>query len=126
MCTSPVLHATGRSSVPELRISEAGSVQFPMVAHAAAIGWTAVPPEVALQKRGGEAGMLFRDELEDVLARFNPWLSDDAVRQLIEKLEAIPPTVEGNRETLAWLRGERQMVRRSRKAPPPHPARRFR
>jgi type I restriction enzyme R subunit len=92
----------------ELRISEAGSVQFPMVAHAAAIGWIPIPPEVAKQKRGGEAGMLFRDELEEVLGRFNPWLSADAIRQLIEKLEAIPPTVEGNREMLAWLRGERQ------------------
>jgi type I restriction enzyme, R subunit len=92
----------------ELKISEAGSVQFPMVAHAAAIGWIAIPPEVAMQKRGGETGMLFRDELEEALGRFNPWLSADAVRQLIEKLEAIPPTVEGNREMLTWLRGERQ------------------
>jgi type I restriction enzyme R subunit len=92
----------------ELRISEAGTVQFPMVTHAAAIGWTAIPPEVALQKRGGEAGMLFRDELEVVLARFNSWLSADAIRQLVEKLEAIPPTVEGNREMLSWLRGARQ------------------
>jgi type I restriction enzyme R subunit len=79
-----------------------------MVAHAAAIGWTAIPPEVAKQKRGGEAGMLFRDELEDVLARLNPWLSADAIRQLIERLEAVPPTVEGNREMLCWLRGERR------------------
>jgi type I restriction enzyme R subunit len=92
----------------ELKISEEGTVQFPMVAHAAAIGWIPIPPEVAKQKRGGEAGMLFRDELEEVLGRFNPWLSADAIRQLIERLEAIPPTVEGNREMLAWLRGERQ------------------
>ena len=34
--------------MPELKISEAGTVQFPMVAHAAAIGWTGIPPEVAL------------------------------------------------------------------------------
>jgi hypothetical protein len=27
-----------------------------MVAHAATIGWTTIPPKVALQKRGGEAG----------------------------------------------------------------------
>jgi type I restriction enzyme R subunit len=94
--------------VSGLKISEAGSVQFPMVAHAAAIGWTAIPPEIAKQKRGGEAGMLFRDEMEATLARFNPWLSDDVIRQLVEKLEAIPPTVEGNREMLSWLRGERQ------------------
>jgi hypothetical protein len=87
--------------VSQLKISQAGSVQFPMVAHAAAIGWTPIPPGVAKQKRGGEAGMLFHDELEAVLARFNPWLLADAIRQLIEKLEAIPPTVEGNREMLA-------------------------
>lgn len=92
----------------DLRISEAGSVQFPMVAHAAAIGWTPVTPEVAKQKRGGEAGMLFRDELEAALAKFNPWMSPDVIRQVVERLEAVPPTIEGNREMLGCLRGDRQ------------------
>ena len=92
----------------ELKISEAGTVQFPMVNHAADIGWTPITPEVAKQKRGGEAGMMLRDELEAALGKFNPWMSADAIRQVIEKLEAIPPTIEGNREMLAWLRGERQ------------------
>jgi type I restriction enzyme R subunit len=92
----------------ELKIGEAISVQFPMVAHAVGIGWTSITPDVAKQKRGGEAGMLLRDELEAALARFNPWMSADVIRQVIEKLEAIPPTIEGNREMLAWLRGERQ------------------
>jgi type I restriction enzyme R subunit len=92
----------------ELAVSEAGTVQFPMVAHAADIGWTPLTPELARQKRGGEAGMSFRDEIEAALARFNPWLAADAIRQIIEKLDAIPPTIEGNREMLAWLRGERQ------------------
>jgi type I restriction enzyme, R subunit len=92
----------------ELKISEAGSVQFPMVAHVAAIGWTPVTPDVVKQKRGGEAGMLFRDEVEAALCKFNPWMSADVIRQVIERLEAIPPTIEGNREMLGWLRGERQ------------------
>ncbi|MGH7620130.1 MAG: type I restriction endonuclease, partial [Gemmatimonadaceae bacterium] len=92
----------------DLRISEGGSVQFPMVAHAAGIGWTPITPDVAKQKRGGESGMLLRDELEIALAKFNPWMSSDAIRQVIEKLESIPPTIEGNRDMLAWLRGERQ------------------
>jgi type I restriction enzyme R subunit len=92
----------------EIRISESGTVQFPMVAHAAAIGWTSLKPEIAKQKRGGEASMVFRDELEAALGKFNPWMSPDAIRQVIEKLEALPPTIEGNREMLAWLRGERQ------------------
>ncbi|HLH72048.1 MAG TPA: HsdR family type I site-specific deoxyribonuclease, partial [Chloroflexota bacterium] len=91
-----------------LKISEAGTVQFPMVKHAAEIGWTPITPDVAKQKRGGEAGMLLRDELEDKLGQFNPWMRKDAIRSVIETLDAIPPTIEGNREMLSWLRGERQ------------------
>ena len=92
----------------DLKISEAVSVQFPMVRHAAEIGWTPLPPEVAMHKRGGEAGMMFRDELEGALGQFNPWMTDDAIRSVVERIEAIPPTIEGNREMLAWLHGERQ------------------
>ena len=91
-----------------LKITEAEAAQFPMVRHAAEIGWTAIPPDVARQKRGGLAGMFFRDELESRLADFNPWMSTDAIRQVVERLEALPPTIEGNREMLGWLRGERQ------------------
>ncbi len=92
----------------DLKISEAASVQFPMVRHAVEIGWMPLPPEVAMRKRGGETGMLFRDELEGVLGRFNLWMTDDAIRSVVERIEAIPPTIEGNREMLAWLHGERQ------------------
>ena len=92
----------------DLKISEAASVQFPMVRHAAEVGWTPLPPEIAMHKRGGEAGMMFRDELEGALGRFNPWMTDDAIRSVVERIEAIPPTIEGNREMLAWLHGERQ------------------
>jgi type I restriction enzyme R subunit len=91
-----------------LKISEAGTVQFPMVRHAAEIGWTPIGPETAKRKRGGEAGMLLRDELEAKLAQFNPWLGDDAIRSIIETLDAIPATIEGNRVMLSWLRSERQ------------------
>ncbi len=91
-----------------LYITEAGSVQFPMVRHAAEIGWTPLSPYDAMQKRGGQAGTLFRGDLEDALARFNPWMTEDAIRSAVERLEALPPTIEGNREMLAWLRGERQ------------------
>ncbi|MBX6756559.1 HsdR family type I site-specific deoxyribonuclease [Cupriavidus gilardii] len=91
-----------------LKISEAGTVQFPMVKHAVEIGWTPITPEDARTKRGGEAGTFFRDVLEAKLAAFNPWLSADAVRSVVETLDALPATIEGNRELLAWLRGERQ------------------
>lgn len=93
--------------MPDLKISEAGSVQFPMVAHATGIGWTPLSPEAVRAKRGGNNGALFYDELEKALAAFNPWLSTDDIRQIIEKIEALPPSIEGNREALSWLRGEK-------------------
>ena len=91
-----------------LNITEADTVQMPMIRHAADVGWIPIPPQDALARRGGTAGLLFRGELEAVLRRFNPWLADDAVRGVVERLELLPPAVEGNREALAWLRGERQ------------------
>jgi len=35
-------------------------------------------------------------------------MTDDSSHAVIERLEALPPTIEGNREMLACLRGERQ------------------
>ena len=92
----------------ELKITEAGSVQFPMVRHAAEIGWTPLSPSDALAMRGGESGLLFRGVLEEALRRFNPWMTEEAIRSVVENIQALPPTIEGNRQMLAWLRGERQ------------------
>lgn len=90
-----------------LKISEAGTVQFPMVRHAAEIGWTTLTPDDARAKRGGDAGTFLREVLEAKLAAFNPWLTADAVRAIVETLDALPASIEGNRELLSWLRGER-------------------
>ena len=90
-----------------LHIDEAGTVQLPMVRHAAEVGWVPVTPEEATNKRGGPSGLLFRGEVEGALRRFNPWLTGDGIRSIIDRLESLPPTVEGNRQMLAWLRGER-------------------
>ena len=92
----------------EFEITEAGTVQFPMVHHAEEVGWKPLSPSAATRKRGGEAGLLFRGELEEALRRFNPWMNEDAVRSAVERLEALPATIEGNREMLSWLRGQRQ------------------
>lgn len=79
-----------------------------MVRHASEVGWTPIPPRDALRKRGGETGVLFKDDLEGALRRFNPWMTDEAIRSVVERLEAVPSTIDGNREVLSWLRGERQ------------------
>ena len=92
----------------DLRTGEAATVQFPMVRHAAEIGWMPIAPTDATLKRSGVSGLMFRDELEAALRKFNPWMTDDAIRSVIENLDALPATIEGNRQVLAWLRGERQ------------------
>ncbi len=99
----------------EFSISEAKTVQLPMVQHAAEIAWTPLTPEEAKARRGGEEAMLFRDDVRAKLREFNGWLSDDAVRQVVEKLEALRPSIEGNREMLQWIRGERSWYDESEK-----------
>ena len=90
------------------QITESATVQFPMVRHAAEVGWVPLEPSEATRLRGGETGMLFRDELVAALLRLNGWMDDSIARSIVQRLDALPPTVEGNRELLAWLRGERQ------------------
>lgn len=91
-----------------LKIGEAWTVQFPMVKHAGEIGWTVLTPAEAMALRRSTSNMLFKDVLEDKLHEFNPWLSEDQVRAIVESIEALPATIDGNREVLRWLRGERQ------------------
>lgn len=91
-----------------LKIAEGYTVQFPMVKHAVEIGWTPLTQQEAEAKRHGRANMLFRDDLEAKLMEFNPWLSDGQSRAIVDTIEALPPTIEGNRDVLAWIRGERQ------------------
>ena len=62
-----------------LKISEGYTVQFPMVKHAAEVGWTVADAgrgRVASATAGQD--MLFSDVLEAKLLEFNPWLSEDA------------------------------------------------
>lgn len=90
-----------------LSISEAACAQFPMIKHAAGIGWMPLTPEQAQKLRGGIENSFFHDALLEKILAFNSWLSRDAARSIIETLAALPPTIEGNRELLSWLRGER-------------------
>ena len=91
-----------------LKISEAGSMQFPMVKHAGEIGWEPLTPFEALTLRADESSSLFRGVLERKILEFNPWVSKDAARSIVETLDALPATIDGNHELLVWLRGERQ------------------
>ncbi len=88
--------------------SEAASVQFPLIRHAEEIGWTYVPRDEAVRKRGGEQSPFLQDELRAALLRLNPGrVTDENVDAVIAELESAPPTIEGNRTLLEWMRGNR-------------------
>lgn len=91
-----------------LKITEGYTAQFPMMKHVIEIGWDVLTPDEADAKRHGRANMLFRDDLEGKLLRFNSWLTESQARSIVDTIEALPPTIEGNRDVLAWIRGERQ------------------
>jgi len=87
---------------------EASTVQYPLVRHAVDAGWTFVPEDEALKLRGGENGLFFHEELRAALLRLNPGVvTGENVASVIAAIEAAPPTIEGNRQLLDWLRGHR-------------------
>jgi type I restriction enzyme R subunit len=95
--------------LPKLAV-ESATVQFPLVDHAVAAGWQPVTDQAALGKRRGEGGLYFYDELEAALLRLNPGIvTEEDVRGIVQRLESLPSTIEGNREVLDWLRGKQSL-----------------
>lgn len=96
--------------------SEAGTAQFPLIKYAEEIGWIVVSNTEALTKRGGETGLFFYKELEDALLRLNPGIvTTDNVQSIIQRMESVPNTIDGNREILEWLRSNRTVFVESEK-----------
>ncbi|MBU0458370.1 HsdR family type I site-specific deoxyribonuclease [Patescibacteria group bacterium] len=90
--------------------NEAGTVQFTLVKHAASIGWDTISDSEAISKRQGESGIFFYKELEESLLRLNPEVvTPENVQSIIQRMEASPATIAGNREILEWLRGKRSI-----------------
>ena len=57
-------------------MSERSAVQNPMLRYAEQIGWEYVTPEDALQLRGRDTGLYFREVLEAQLLRLNSGVAD--------------------------------------------------
>ncbi|MGH2370121.1 MAG: type I restriction endonuclease [Chloroflexota bacterium] len=91
-------------------MSERSAVQSPMLRYAQEIGWEYVGPERALALRGGETGRFFTSVLEAQLLRLNRGVVDrERAGQIIRQLTLLRPSIEGNRDALAWLRGEQSV-----------------
>ncbi|KJU84910.1 type I restriction-modification system subunit R [Candidatus Magnetobacterium bavaricum] len=84
---------------------EKGAVQNPLIRYAAEIGWTYIGPEDALALRGGKTGIVFRDTFISQLQGLNDFLTQSLAEELIRKIEAIPPNIEGNLTAWEYLKG---------------------
>lgn len=88
------------------RIAELNTVQLPLVRHAEAVGWECVSKDASVAKRRGVEGLFHYAELEATLLRLNPGvITTENVQAVVQELESIPNTMQGNREILEWLRG---------------------
>ena len=89
------------------RMTEANTVEEPLLKYAQQAGWECVPPEQALTLRKGESGTLFYPILKQALIKLNPtFLNTQNTNEMIQKIENIPDTIEGNKTNLNWMRGQ--------------------
>ncbi len=91
-------------------MSERSAVQRPMIKYAAEIGWQYLKPEQALQLRGGEKGLYFTEVLEAQLIQLNPGIVNNGrTEEIFRQLNLLRATMEGNRDALLWMRGEKSI-----------------
>ena len=96
-------------------MSERSVVQEPTLKYADEIGWQVVSPSEAMQMRGGDtASLYFTEVLKAQLLKLNKGVLDDSnCADVMRKLDLLNASLEGNREALSWLRGERSTFVRS-------------
>jgi type I restriction enzyme R subunit len=99
-------------------MTELTAVQKPILKYANDIGWDIVsrpdaeamrgfsPSSTDVQERARNASFFFNDILYQKAMEFNPKL-EDAKEELIRKLSILPNSIQGNRDFLAYLRGEK-------------------
>ena len=91
-------------------MSERDAVQNPMLRYADEIGWESISASQALQMRGDDTNLYFASLLETQLLKLNREVLDNVLcREILRQLNLLNPTLEGNRDALAWLRGERSI-----------------
>ncbi len=84
---------------------ERASVQNPLIIYATEIGWSYITQEDALTLRGGETGFVFKETCISQLQKLNDFITQPLAEELIRKIEAIPPTIQGNLEAWEYLKG---------------------
>lgn len=85
---------------------EHGGVQKPAIRYAEEVDWTYLVPEDALQLRGSEEGLLYKEVFLQQVQRLNPGVVDHArAEDLAARLTRALPRIEGNLDAWEYLRG---------------------
>ncbi len=84
---------------------EKSSIQNPLLAYSQEIGWTYISPEDASRLKGGETGFVFKETFISKLQRLNDFITPPIAEELLKKIEAIPPTIQGNLISWEYLKG---------------------
>lgn len=96
--------------------SENKTVQEPLIKYAREIGWKYVTQQDAVSYRQGESGLLFYRILTDKLMELNPGLiTPENANEVIQRIESVSNTIQGNAEILGWLRGEKSIYDQNEK-----------
>lgn len=91
-------------------MSELTAVQDPMLRYADEIGWQRMSSAEALARRQGEGNLFFAEMLRERLLYLNPGILDEArADAVIRQLTLLRADITGNRDLLAWLRGEQSV-----------------
>ncbi|GER88962.1 type I deoxyribonuclease HsdR [Dictyobacter vulcani] len=81
-----------------------------MIGYAVQIGWLPLDRKVALRRRRGDGGRFLYDTLKQQLLALNPGvLNEQRAEEVIRQLNLLKPTIEGNRDALLWLKGEKSV-----------------
>ncbi|WP_459830677.1 type I restriction endonuclease, partial [Hydrogenophilus islandicus] len=87
--------------------SERSTVQNPFIRYAEEAGWNYLPPEEALQLRGGVASPVLKSVLVAQLQQLNPGVVDSVTKaeEVAARLLGVRPNIEGNFEVWEYLKG---------------------
>ena len=97
-------------------MSERHAVQNPMLKYATEIGWEFISASEALKKRSDETGLYFADVLKAQLIKLNRGILDESDwANIMPQLGLLGPGLEGNRDALSRLRGEKSIFVQSEK-----------
>jgi type I restriction enzyme, R subunit len=85
---------------------EVSAVQTPLVEYAQQVGWEHISEEQALEYRGGEGSLLFKEIFAAKMHQLNhDYMTSDIMNELVARLERVPASMEGNLATWEYLRG---------------------